>query len=449
MKTSHPLTPKISSHCGGDSLILQTQRRLGPAWANFIQNLSSNDYAAIGDYWDFTARPDQKPPSIDWLVWILLGGRGCGKTRTGAEWISRRAETVGRIALIAPNLNDAREVMLEGESGLLNIGFPRKRPRYIASRRRLEWPNGALGYLFSAEDPDSLRGPQFNAAWADEFCAWAYPEAALANLRLGLRLGDKPQLVMTTTPRPIPALIKLMQAKSTIVYRAKTQDNYTNLSPAFLSMMEDTYGGTRLGRQELSGEILLDQAHALWSYAMIEACQYREDIPALDRIVISLDPPVTSGEKSDHCGIIVAGRQGQGRTAKAFVLQDASIQGVSPERWARTAIDLFKAWEADELLVEVNQGGDLVKTVIGSIDPNIPVKTVFATKSKKARAEPVAAFYEQGRVVHAARLEALESELLTLGTSAQKGSPDRADALVWAVTHLLTQGGLPPKIRSI
>jgi phage terminase large subunit-like protein len=431
------------------SILSQIQHHFVTSWENFVSTIPPNDLAALTTDFKYTARPNQKVPPQDWLIWLLLGGRGCGKTRTGAEWISKQARKTGRIALVAPTLNDAREVMLEGESGLLNIDLPMARPSFVSSRRRLEWPNGAVAYLFSAEDPDSLRGPQFGAAWADEFCAWRYPDAALSNLRLGLRLGQSPQLVMTTTPRPIPALLNLMQMNGLVVRQAKTAENVNHLAPAFLAAMDDSYGGTRLGRQELNGEIIKERRDALWSHEVMERCRLTSVPPEMDSIIIAVDPPVTSGVRSDKCGLIVAGRAGQGRLAKAYLLQDATVQGLSPERWAQKAVLLYHQWDADGLVVEVNQGGDMVQTIIRAIEPSIPIRTVFATKSKKTRAEPVAALYEQGRVLHTARCDDLEDELLALGTPEQKHSPDRADALVWAVSHLLIRSETSPQIRAV
>ena len=400
--------------------------------------------------WELYARPHQVPQFDDWLIWLLLGGRGSGKTRTGAEWIREQVTVHGksRIALVAPTFNDAREVMLEGESGLLNIGYPAERPIFSVSRRRLEWPNGAVGHVFTAEDPDGLRGPQFDAAWADEFCAWAYPEAALSNLRLALRLGDYPQLVMTTTPRPIPALKKLMKTKGLLISRGSTADNADNLAPNFLSAMEEAYGGTRLGRQELGGEYIEDLPGALWTRDMLSRA-YADVWPVCDKIILSIDPPVTSTERSDACGLIVAGRKGQGREAKAFILQDGSVQGRSPEGWAKAAIALADLWEADYILAETNQGGELVTSVLRAIDPSIPIRTVHASRSKTARAEPAALLYEQGRVKHCGRFIALEDELAAIGTEALCHSPDRADALVWAVTELLLKSRAVPRIRQL
>ncbi len=377
-----------------------------------------------------------------------MGGRGCGKTRSGAEWIREQVRYAGckRIALVAPTLQDAREVMLEGASGLLHIGYPTERPEFLPSRRMVKWPNGAVGHIFSAEDPDSLRGPQFDAAWCDEFCAWAHPADTLSNLRLALRLGQGSRMVITTTPRPIPALRALMEMPNTVVTHAKTSDNSLHLSAAFMQAVKNIYGGTALGRQELGGELIEDFEGALWPRDLIDRARV-ETAPPLSKIIISIDPPTTSGPKSDRCGLIVAGQSGQGREACAYILQDASVQGYSPEAWARRAIDLFYKWDADCLLAETNQGGEMIRAIIGQIDPDIPLRTVHASRSKSARAMPVAALYEQGRVKHAGCFDALEDEMALFGTPAQKHSPDRTDALVWAVHHLLLGQRSMPRIR--
>ena len=410
----------------------------------------STDLNQFALNWRHQARPHQIPQFDDWLIWLLLGGRGSGKTRTGAEWVREQVAIHGksRIALVAPTFNDAREVMLEGESGLLNIGYPSERPTFSPSRRRLEWPNGAAGYVFSSEDPDGLRGPQFDAAWADEFCSWAKPEETLSNLRLALRLGDKPQLVITTTPRPVPALKKLMQAKGLLISHGTTADNADNLAPTFLATMDEAYGGTRLGRQELGGEYIEDVEGALWTRAMLEQA-YTKERPEYSKIILAIDPPVTSSERSDACGLIVAGVVGEGRRAKAYILHDGTVQGRSPEGWAKAAINVAQGWEVDYILAEVNQGGELVTSILRMFDPHIAIRTVHASRSKVARADPVAAAYEQGRVLHAGRFPALEDELAALGTQTQSRSPDRADALVWAVTELLLKSRGIPRIRQL
>ncbi len=411
----------------------------------------------LHESWALFARPDQIPPLGAWSIWLLMGGRGSGKTRTGAEWIREQVQNGGkrRIALVAPTYSDAREVMLEGESGLLNLGYPRERPTYVSSRRRLDWPNGAVGHVFTSEEPDGLRGPQFDAAWADEFCAWAKPEQTLSNLRFGLRLGDHPQLVITTTPKPMPMFKALLNMHGVVISKAKTDDNAKFLAPSFIRAMRATYGGTRLGRQELDGDLLLDFEGALWTRQVLECCRMT-DIPKLEKIIISVDPPVTSGPKSDKCGIIVAGRTPSASIAKynhqAVILHDGTLQGVSPDVWAQKAIALYNTWNADYILVEVNQGGEMVRSVLNAVDSQVPVKSVFATRSKSIRAEPVAALYEQGRVKHAAMFQDLEDELAQFGTndSTKKSqSPDRADALVWAVTDLLLKVKTVPRIRTL
>lgn len=426
------------------------------------RKLHPNDLAAAPHLWEALAHPHQIPPDDkDWLIWLLLGGRGCGKTRAGAEWIRAQVSDHGRrrIALVAPTYNDAREVMLEGESGLLNIGFMSERPVYISSRRRLEWPNGAIGNVFTSEEPDGLRGPQFDCGWADEFCAWRSADLTLSNLRLALRLGDLPRLVVTTTPKPLPALKALMSAPGVHISRAATQANQGNLAPSFLAAMELAYGGTRLGRQELAGEFIEDLPGALWSRAMIDIARLSEtkvpDICAdLLKVIIAIDPPVTSGPKADACGIVIAGLSVDGGGLPiAIILADETLQGVSPQSWAQKVVDLYELWDAHYILAEVNQGGEMIQTILHNINPHVPVRHVYAQKSKTARAHPVAMLYEQGRVKHRGDLSALEDELCQMGTPhmtrGRGKSPDRADALVWAVTDLLIKKAAAPHLRRL
>jgi len=427
--------------------------RLGPTKSRqLFRNLSDrHDAKQFLLNWLHCAKAHQSTPDdTNWLIWLLLGGRGAGKTRTGAEWIRSQVADHGkrRIALVAPTFQDAREVMIEGESGLQNIGYPMERPKYWSSRRRLEWPNGAVGLVFSSEDPDGLRGPQFDCAWADEFCAWSYPEPVLSNLRFALRVGQNPQMVVTTTPKPIPALKRLMNAKGVVISHGKTSDNSDSLASNFISAMQDAYGGTRTGRQELNGEFLEDLSGALWSRQLIESCVV-SSYPELDKIIVAIDPPVSTGARADSCGLIVAGRAGEGRAAKAYILHDGTVQGLSPEGWANQAVLLAQGWEADYMLAEVNQGGDLVTTVLQAVDYRIPIKKVRASRGKTVRAEPVVMLYEQGRVKHTDHFTALEDEMALMGTQAQTGSPDRADALVWAVTELLLKGKPDPRIRQL
>ena len=404
--------------------------------------------------WDSFGRNDQRWVGQSWLIWLLLGGRGSGKTRTGAEWVRRRVlNGAKRIALIAPSYNAAREVMVEGESGLMSIGWEAERPKYISSRYRLEWPNGAIGHIFSAEDPDALRGPQFDCAWADEFCAWSYPEAALSNLRLGLRLGENPRLVVTTTPKPTQTLKALSAQKGVFISRARTADNAKNLAPTFLETVTQAYGQTRLGRQELDGEIIEDFAGALWTRATLCAC-IAPPPDRFDKIIIAVDPPVTSGARSDACGIIIAGllRGAAPREDKVYVLHDGTVQGLSPDAWAARVVGFWDSYDADYVLVEVNQGGEMVSAIIRHQSPETLVKSVYASRGKAARAEPVSALYSQGRVHHICAFPELDDELARLGTQAQirgSNSPDRADALVWAVTDLLLAPRQAPRIRHI
>lgn len=376
-----------------------------------------------------------------WTTWLMLGGRGAGKTFAGARWITWNALAHPTLALVGPTLHDVREVMIEGPSGLRAMGGPRFRPRWEASRRRLVWPNGAVAYAFSAEDPDSLRGPQFHAAWADEFCAWPKPAETLAMLRFGLRLGQDPRLVVTSTPRPIRALKALMAEPGAWLTRAGTSANAAHLAPAFLRTLESLYGGTRLAAQELDG-LVVETDGGLFRAEDLARC--RAGLPArLDRIVVAVDPPATA--TGDACGIVVVGR----RDDRAFVLADETARGLSPAGWAAKAVAAARAWAADALVAEANQGGDMVRSVLAQAEPPCRIKLVRASVGKRARAEPVAALYEQGRVLHCAALPALEEELMALGSGDLEHSPDRADALVWAVSELMLGGRGAPRLRAL
>ncbi len=360
-------------------------------------------------------------------------------------------EGAKRIALVAPTYADAREVMIAGESGLLNIGYPAARPVYESSRRRLVWPGGAVGHVFSAEDPEGLRGPEFHCAWADEFCAWAYPEDTLSNLRFGLRLGQNPRLLITTTPKPIPALRDLLAQKGVVTSRARTFDNKAFLSKSFLGAVEAVYGGTRLGRQEMDGEILQDHAGALFTLDMFDRLRAKH-LPGFERIIVAVDPPASSGPNADACGLIVAARAGPEAEGGCvcYILHDGTVQGLTPMGWGGEVLKLWEGWDADYILAEVNQGGEMVKTILSSINADAVVKTVYASRSKSARAEPVAALYEQGKVRHVGTFKALEDEMCRLGSTERSSkSPDRADALVWAVTDLMLKPRAVPKIRAL
>lgn len=396
--------------------------------------------------WQMVARPEQLPPPGDWAVWLILAGRGFGKTRAGAEWVTGQARAVrdARIALVGATAQDALSVMLDGESGLLAVAPPGFRPEWRASRRQLVWPNGAQAMLVSADEPDRLRGPQFHFAWGDELAAWAKAKAAFDNLRMGLRLGERPRMVVTTTPRPLPFLKALAGAPDTVVTRGSTFDNRANLPPAFLADMSAAYAGTALGRQEMMGELLEAREGALWSRDLLDGAREAE-APALVRVVVAVDPPAGPG----GCGIVVAGTDPDGI---GHVLADASLGDAPPETWATAVVAAFRRHQADRIVVEVNNGGAMVPAMLRAVGVNLPIREVRATRGKSARAEPVAALYARGRVRHAGLFPALEDELCGLmaggGYVGPGSSPDRADALVWALTDLmLADGQRAPGVR--
>ncbi len=388
------------------------------------------------------ARDNQWPPEGDWDIWLILAGRGFGKTRTGSETISLWVEAglAQRIALVGATSGDVRDVMVEGESGLLAIAPTGCRPLYEPSKRRVTWPNGAMATLFSADEPDRLRGPQHDAAWCDEVAAWRYPDA-WDMLLLGLRLGPHPRTIVTTTPRPVGLIRDLLTNPRCTVTRGSTFDNAANLAAPFLSAIVRRYEGTRLGRQELYAEVLTDTPGALWTRAVIEAGRLGPDaVPALQRVVVAIDPATSVGEGSDETGIIVAGRSRDGRV---YVLADMSAR-LPPEGWARAAANAYNRYSADRIVAEKNQGGDMVKATLKVIDPSLNVKTVHASRGKVIRAEPIAALYAEGRVFHAGVFGPLEDQMCQFcNDSAYKNpspnsrSPDRVDALVWALTDLL------------
>lgn len=419
---------------------------------DFVAKLDLDLKLWLASHWPFFARPDQMAPDGDWTVWLVMGGRGAGKTRTGAEWVRAAVAgaahaggpSAGRIALVGETLQDVRDVMIEGVSGLMAVHPPGEQPKWSPSLRRLVWPNGAVAQAFSSEDPEALRGPQFDAAWADEVGKWRHADATFDMLQFGLRLGDRPRQVVTTTPRAVPLMRRLLKAPGTVVTHARTADNAAFLAKGFLTAVVGRYEGTMLGRQELDGEMVEDRADALWSRGEIEAIRIGGR-PVLSRIVVAVDPPATSTRTSDACGIIAAGLDGEGR---AIVLADASVNGARPEIWASRAVALYHAEQADRLVAEVNQGGDMVASVIAQVDASIPVQMVRATRGKWVRAEPVAALYARGRVRHAGFFRELEDEMCDFGLDGLSGgrSPDRLDALVWALTALLIGVG-EPRVR--
>ncbi len=410
------------------------------ARAKALKGLTSEQLGALLYDWKFWGRPNQLAPSGDWRVWLLLAGRGFGKTRTGAEYVRDRvAAGYRRIALVAPTAADARDVMVEGESGILAISPPGNRPRYEPSKRRLTWPNGAIATTYSADEPERLRGPQHDFAWCDEIAAWRYPEA-WDMLMFGLRLGGDPRAVVTTTPKPIKLIRELLADPATEITRGSTFDNRGNLAPAFLSQIVKKYQGTRLGRQELDAEILDDTPGALWSMKLIEDARLnRMAHPDLTRIVVAIDPAASAGEDADETGIIVAGKDAAGH---GYVLHDGSGR-MMPTDWAKAAITAYHDHKADRIVAEVNQGGDMVEATIRMIDPRVPYSAVRATRGKVVRAEPVAALYEQGLIHHAGAFPQLEDQMCSFTSDFDRGragfSPDRVDALVWALSELFVE----------
>jgi phage terminase large subunit-like protein len=403
--------------------------------------------------WPSFAHAHQELPAVApdgraWRTWLVLGGRGAGKTRAGAEWVrAMAAAKVGPIALVGETEHDVREVMIEGVSGILATHERSERPKWIPSRRRLEWPSGVVAQAFSAEDPESLRGPQFAAAWADELAKWRHAEATFDMLQFGLRLGGHPRQVITTTPRPMALLKRLMADPLTVVTHAGTRANAYHLSPAFIDTVFARYGGTRLGRQELDGEIIEERVGALWTRALIESCRVAA-APPLKRIVVAVDPPASNTKRADACGLVAAGCA---EDATVYVIADETASALSPAGWAQKAIALWRRLEADALVVEVNQGGDMVRAVIAEADRTVPVIAARATRSKYLRAEPVAALYEQGRVKHVGCFPALEDEMCDFGLDGLSSgrSPDRLDALVWAVTALTHGAKGEPRVRGL
>jgi phage terminase large subunit-like protein len=404
--------------------------------AAILHDLSDGEFADLFYDWPEWARSDQTEPSGDWITWLILAGRGWGKTRCGAEWVRQRvAAGAKRIALIGETAADVRDVMIEGESGLLAISPPWDMPVYIPSKRRITWPNGAMAFTYSGETPDQLRGPQHDSAWADEPAKWRYGDDAWSNLMLGLRLGNDPRVVATTTPRPTPLIKGMVADKKTHVTRGSTLDNLENLAPQFKEAVLSQYEGTRLGRQEIYAELLDDAPGALWAMRDIEKIRISRspDSSELRRIVVAIDPAASVGEDSDETGIIVVGL---GYDGLGYVLADVSGK-YRPIEWAQTAIRAMTEWDADRIIAEVNQGGDMVEQTLRSIDSRIPYKGVRGAKGKYSRAEPVSAIYEQGKVRHCGLFATLEDQMCSFEPGTTSWSPDRMDALVYALTDLM------------
>jgi predicted phage terminase large subunit-like protein len=397
---------------------------------------------ALANSWAALARPNQLPPPGDWWqIWLLLAGRGFGKTRTLAEWVCEQVASgqASWIALVAATAADARDVLVEGESGILAVAPPWFRPIYEPSKRKLTWPNGAIARTYSAEEPDRLRGPQHDAAVCDELASWSRPET-WDMLQLGLRLGRNPRCLVATTPRPIKLIRDLLarEGHDVVVTRGSTYENRANLAPGFFNQVIRKYEGTRLGRQELNAELLEDTPGALWSHGVIDAAR-QAAAPNLARIVVAIDPAATSGEDADETGIVVVGKDTQGH---GYVLADASGK-YQPIEWAKIAIAAYRTHHADRIVAEVNNGGEMVANTLRMVDPNIPFTAVRASRGKVTRAEPVSALYEQGRVHHIGTFPQLEDQMTSFTSDFDRNaagySPDRLDALVWATTELLVE----------
>ena len=416
-----------------------------------LDQLSEEERKEFRTHWRLWARRSQLAPESDWKTWLIMAGRGFGKTRAGAEWVRSVVEVDpdARIALIGDSFGEARSVMVEGESGLLAISPPERRPAFEPSLRRISWPNGAQALLYSAQEPEALRGPQHSHAWCDEVAKWdnvnSKAIACWDNLLMGLRLGEEPRVLATTTPRAVPLLQRLLDEEGVEITRGKTEDNLTNLPARFMTSMRGTYGTSLLGRQELDGELITDLPGALWTRALLEHCREASASSLPARTVIGVDPPASAG--GDACGILVCAR---GEDGVARVLADASVPKPSPERWARAVAETARAWNADRVVAEANQGGAMVESVLRAADVALPLRLVHARSGKSARAEPVAALYEAGRVRHAGMFPLLEDELcgLIAGGSYQGPgrSPDRADALVWALTELMLGRRAEPRV---
>jgi predicted phage terminase large subunit-like protein len=400
--------------------------------------------AALENDWTAIARPEQLPPAGNWSIWLLLAGRGFGKTRAGAEWVRSLADasSVSRIALVGPTAADVRDTMVEGESGLLAIAPNSNRPIYEPSKRRLVWPNGVQAAMFSSEEPDRLRGPQHGAAWSDELAAWKSAKDTWDMLQFGLRLGKHPRQLITTTPKPIKLLRELLKraGKDVVVTSGTTYDNRENLAETFFSQIVRAYEGTRLGRQELNAELLEDTPGALWSRDLIESGRRAEgEIPPMRRIVVAVDPAISVSETSDETGIIVAGL---GTDGHGYVLADESGK-FSPIDWARKAVALYRKWAANRIIAEVNQGGAMVETTLRMVDKNASYKAVHASRGKVTRAEPISALAEQHRIHLVGSFPELEDQLCSYAAGSSD-SPDRLDALVWAFTELMVDAGPGP-----
>lgn len=437
----------MSSEDGAAPLVDRLREMTPTAQERMVRLLSEPQKRELMTRWPAWAHGGQLPPDGDWRIWLIRAGRGFGKTRAGAEWVSAvaRANPAARIALVGATVADAQRVMIDGASGLRSVAWAEERVVWRVGDGEFVFPSGARAFVYSAQAPEALRGPEHHAAWCDELAKWRGGDAAWDNLMMGLRLGDA-KVVVTTTPRPVPLMRRLLAMPGLVETVGRTIDN-PHLPASFVAAMAQHYGATRLGRQELGGEMIEDIVGALWTRAGIEACRTRA-APALVRVVVGVDPPAGTG--GDACGIVAVGLDGEGC---GHVLEDASVVGASPEGWARAVAACAERHGADRVIAEVNQGGDMVESVLRGAAATLPIKKVHATRGKVLRAEPVAALYERGRVRHVGAFPALEDELCGLCTGGRyEGpgrSPDRADALVWAVTALMLGKGGSPTVRVV
>lgn len=436
------------------SLTLASVRDLSPEGLEaFIASLSPEEALVLMHEWSFWARPDQLPPADeDWLTWLILSGRGWGKTKTGAETVNAEVQAgrAGRIALIGETAADCRDVMIEGDSGILRCSSPMFKPIYEPSKRKITWPNGAIAHTYNATEPDQLRGPQHDFAWSDELAKWQYAQETWDQLQFGMRLGRRPRQVVTTTPRPIPLVRELMKDPTVRVTRGRTLDNSGNLAASFVAQIQKRYAGTRLGRQELDGEILDDAPGALWTRAMIDRAiesGKRAGVPTdpaspewgafFERIVVAVDPSGTEGDddEADDVGIVAAARGYDGR---GYLISDLTAN-VSPLVWGRRAVSEYHRLAANLIVAERNFGGAMVKYVIQTADSTVAYEEVTASRGKAVRAEPISSLYEQGRVSHIGSLPDLEDEMCLMTSTGYLGarSPNRLDAMVWALSHLM------------
>ncbi len=430
------------------SLIEQLARLDDRQLQRILASLSAPQRRELNERWRQWAHSGQYPDDGDWRIWLIQAGRGYGKTRAGAEWVSAlaRGDASLRIALVGATIDDVRKVMIEGESGLINVARVGEAVTWRSAIGEVHFPGGATAHAYSAEGYEKLRGPEHHYAWCDEIAKWNNGDKTWDNLMLGLRLGDHPRVLVTTTPKPVPLLRRLLTLDRIEVRGGATHENH-NLPPDFVAMVEGMYQGTRLGRQELDGELIDDVEGALWSRDLIEARRVTS-APMMKRIVIGVDPP--AGTSGDACGIVVVGLGADGHT---YVLADASVSGKSPEGWARAVAVAADVWQADRVVAEGNQGGAMVESTLRGANVAMPIKRVFATVGKVARAEPVLALYESGRAWHVGGFPALEDELCGLirggGYQGPGRSPDRADAMVWAVSELMLGGVSEPRVRGV